>query len=260
MTTTAQHHDLDLSPVRPGPIRRALDRVARWLEPSESLEPILEEQFNRLRHAILFNPRLTDCRSILVTSAIDGEGKSTVSTGLARSFARSLDHSALIVETDLRKPRMAELFELPPGPGLIGHIVDQVPLAEAVQETPIPKLSVLAAGGRLDAAANLVGSSYMRTFAKNVHASFPDRIVIYDAPPVLATPEPLSLSLVVDGIILVVGAESTPRELVRQALRSLPADKLLGIVFNRVLLSKRERRYLGSYYSGRAVRTEGANG
>jgi capsular exopolysaccharide synthesis family protein len=232
-----------------------VDRVARWLGPSESLDPILEEQFNRLRHAILFHPRLKDVGSILVTSAIDGEGKSTVATGLARSFARSLDHAALIVETDLRRPRMQQLFDIPPGPGLIGHMIEQVPLREAVQDTPVPKLSVLCAGGTLDAAANLVGSSYMRQFAKDVRATFPDRMIIYDAPPVLATPEPLSLSLVVDAVLLVVRAETSPRELVRQALRALPAEKLAGIVFNGVLLDRRERRYLGSYYANRAARS-----
>jgi capsular exopolysaccharide synthesis family protein len=244
---------LDLSQQRPGRWRRLADRARRWLAPSESLEPILEEQFNRVRHAILFHPRLKDVRSILVTSALDGEGKTTVATGLARSFARSLDHSALLVETDLRRPKLAALFGVPEGPGLIGHMIDAAPLARAVQQTPVPKLAVLPAGGRLDAAANLVGSRFMRQFMDEVRAAFPERIVVYDAPPILATPEPLSLSQVVDGIVLVVGAESTPRELVRQALRALPQEKLIGIVFNRVLLNKRERRYLGSYYSASAA-------
>jgi protein-tyrosine kinase len=231
-------------------VQRLRDYISRALgfSPSESLDPILEEQLHRVRHAILHARGEKPVRSILVTSAIDGEGKTTVSSGLARSIARSLDHKALLVECDLRRPRIAKLFGLANEPGLIGHMVDGKPLAKVVRSTDVPKLSVISAGGELDEAANLLSSSYMKRFVKEVAETYPDHVAIFDAPPALATPEALALAEIVDAVIFVVRAESTPRDLVRQAIAALPRDRILGVAFNAVPLTKRDRRMLFSYY------------
>jgi Mrp family chromosome partitioning ATPase len=245
----ARKPDSHPDPGRAGPLGRLMSRLGDALRPSEALDPILEEQFNRLRHSVMHHPTVKGVRSILVTSAVEGEGKTSVAVGLARSFARALEGAAILIETDLRRPTLARRFELLPNPGLIGCIIDGKPLAKVVQETQIPKLSVVQAGGRLDAAANLIGSSYMRHFARQLHAAYPERIVIYDAPPLLATPEPLSLSLIADAVLFVIRAETTSRFLVRQALRALPPEKLLGLALNCLPLGASERRTFGSWYS-----------
>jgi capsular exopolysaccharide synthesis family protein len=231
-----------------GALRRIVKGLA-WLRGDDGhLDFVLAEQFNRLRHAVCYHPHISNVRSILVTSAVDSEGKSTIATGLACAFARSLDHWALLVEADLRRPTISTRFGLSPEPGLAEHIVEGRPLAAAIRATQIPKLSVLCAGGRAVQAANVLASAHMKRVAEEVRNRYSDRVIIYDAPPVVPTPEPLSLSLLVDGIIIVVEAGHTPRALVQQALRALPREKILGVVLNRLALGRGERRYYGSYY------------
>jgi capsular exopolysaccharide synthesis family protein len=209
---------------------------------------VIEEQLNRLRHTVRHRAGAGEVRSILVTSAVDSEGKTTVATGLARSFARSLDHWALLLETDLRRPAIARLLDLPPSPGIAGHICEGVPLADVIQRTDLPKLSVIAAGRRGQDAANIVASAPMRRAAEELRGRYPDRVIVIDAPPVLATPEPLALADFADGVVVVVRADRTPRSLVRQAIAVLPREKLLGVVLNGVSLGLQERRYYRTYY------------
>jgi capsular exopolysaccharide synthesis family protein len=189
-------------------------------------------ELSRLRHAIRHQPQLGEVRTVLVTSAVTGEGKTTLVSGLGRAFARSLDHWALVIEGDLRRPALAERFELPPSPGLAGHICDGIPLAEAIQPTKYGKLSVLAAGRPSIEAADVIASSHMRRIISEMRDRYPDRYVIVDAPPVLATPEAISLSVMVDGVILVVRAGRTARASARQALKLLPREKVIGVVLN----------------------------
>jgi capsular exopolysaccharide synthesis family protein len=234
-------------PAPPAGLWDRLSRKVRWAF-GRNLDPIFEEQFNRLRHSVLNHPTVQSPRSILVTSAIAAEGKTTVAAGLARAFARSHDHHALLVEADLRHPSLSQHFDLPPGPGLVDHILDGVPIADVICETDIPKLSLIRAGTRASAPANVIASAQMRTFTKEVTERYPDRIVVYDASPVVPTPEPLSLSLLVDGIVLVVHSRRASRAVVRQSLKNLPQEKILGTVLNCTPFATGEWSYYSGYY------------
>jgi len=230
-----------------GRLRGLVSRLDGARCPSLALDLILDEQLNRIRQELVRGER--DIRTVVVTSAIDGEGKTLVAIGLARSLARSLDHAAVLVEADLRRPVLRERFGLPPNPGLVGHILDGAPIETVIQSSPIPKLAVVCAGARVEAASNLIASSYMRRFMATLRGAAPGRTVVYDSPPVLPAPEAVSLAREADAVLFVVRAETTPRALVQQALALLPPEKLAGIALNAVPLGSRERRYLGAYYS-----------
>lgn len=199
-------------------------------------------QLTRLRHAIVHHQG-GDIRTVLVTSATTGEGKTTIAARLAASFARSFDHWALLLEADMRRPVLGTRLQLAPSPGLAGHICDGVPLADVIQPTGFPKLSAIVAGRQSPQAADVVASSQMRRIAEEMRARYPDRYIIVDAPPVLATPEALSLSVLVDGIVLIVRARRTSRAVVAQALRTLPREKVLGVVLNGVAPGGDAARY-----------------
>jgi capsular exopolysaccharide synthesis family protein len=199
---------------------------------ASTLEGSFEHQFNRLRHSIQHHARVKSVRSVLVTSAVDGEGKSTVALGLARAFARSLDHWALLVETDLRRPTLASRLGVASGPGLVGYLCDGIPLPEVIQATDSRKLSTIFAGRGTSGSTELLSSAQMRRLVEELQGRYPDRMIVFDAPPVLVTPEPLSLAMVVDGVLLVVRADRTSRELVRRAYKALPPAKVLGAVLN----------------------------
>lgn len=229
-------------------VLRSLADKLRGASPTpEVVEAILDNQFNRLRHAIQHHARVRSLRSVLVTSAVEGEGKTTVSLGLARAIARTLDHWSLLVETDLRRPTLARRLGMQPGPGLAGHLCDGIPLAEVIQPTSQPKLSTIFAGRGTFASTELVSSGQMRRLVDELIGRYPDRILVFDSPPVLATPEPLSLAHLVDGVVLVVRADRTPRKLIRSVCKAIPGTKLLGAVLNGATGSAAAEQYHAYY-------------
>jgi hypothetical protein len=148
-------------------------------------------------------------RTILVTSALAGEGKSTVAANLAVAISQMIGEHVLLVDGDLRRPDLHNFFGLPPKPGLAEYLEYDLDLSQIME----------------------------------VKSRYPDRYIVVDSPPVLSTPEPDVLGGQVDGIVLVVRAGMTPREMVEDVLLSLNPDKVLGIVMNDV------RSGVGRYYS-----------
>lgn len=195
---------------------------------------VKQDQLDRLRHAIRHAPDRPDIRSILLTSALAGEGKSTITIGLARSYARSLNTRVLVIEADLRNPTLEGALGLPRARGLADYMASGVGLDEVVRTVPgLDGFELISAGlARVDA-ATLIASEQFSALVDKLKQDDAKRIVILDAPPVLATPEPLSLAALADAIVLVVRASHTPRKSVVEAIRALPSDKLLGTVFNR---------------------------
>ncbi len=228
----------------------ARNRTLRWLG---------REQLHRLRCAIGSTPKNGEIRSVLVTSSVESEGKSLVATGLAFTIAKSLDHWALLVETDLRRPSIGDRLRLEPGPGLAEHIVDGTDLSRSMRSIGVPKLTVVCAGEKAGQvqAAHIVASASMRRLAEEVRERYPDRFVVYDAPPVIPTPDPMSLARMVDGIVFVVQAGKTPRKLVQRAIAALPAEKVLGVVLNQVEFDRHELRYMSAYYAEERIVDEG---
>jgi Mrp family chromosome partitioning ATPase len=114
---------------------------------------------------------------------------------------------------------------------------------------------VFCAGAGTHEPASLVASTQMRRLIDDLRAETPDAIAVFDAPPLIPTPDPLSLAAATDATVLVVNARETPRDLVQQAVRTVPAEKLLGIVLNGVALGNEERLYYG-YYRGAPAASE----
>ena len=113
--------------------------------------------------------------------------------------------------------------------------------------TGIPKLSVLPSGSIASNPAELVGSEKMRNLVKTLKSQYANRYIIIDAPPIMLTTEPVILSEMVDGVIVVVLAGKTPREVVQKALNSIHREKILGIVFNQIK-AKTSYYHTSEYY------------
>ncbi len=231
-----------------GLFQRLREKLPGTAEDETMVRSVVEEQFNRLRHGVLHHPVRKNVRSVLITSAVNSEGKTTVAIGLAQALARSMNHWSLLVETDLRRPSVARRMNLLREPGLIGHLLAGRPLSEIIQPTHLTKLSVISAGGSRRDAASLISSHQFNAAYESLRQRYDDRVLVLDAPPVLATAEPLSLAQLVDGIILVVRAGLTPRKIIRHALQILPAEKILGVVLNAAPVDREDKRYYYSYY------------
>ncbi len=190
------------------------------------------EQFRKLRTHLLQVNISDPPKTILVTSAASGEGKTFVSFNLAAGIARDLHAYALLVDCDLRKPDLDHWLNLLNGRGLSEYLMGKGDVSEYLQKTEVDKLSILPSGSIQENPTELIGSQRMENLIQELKNRYADRYIILDSTPLLATSEPEVLSKFVDGILLVVRAGVTPRETVQQAMSSLDERKILGFVLN----------------------------
>ena len=210
------------------------------------------ETFKVLRGQILFPKDRKVPRSMLVTSTFPAEGKSYVAANLAATLALSIDEYVLLIDTDLRRPRLHRMFGYSKVQGLHEYLVGGCKLEELVLKSGIDKLSILPAGKPPRNPTELLSSSMMVKFLDEVKERYQDRFVIIDSPPSNVATEGKFLAQYVDGIIFVVMANKTPRKDIEKAIDNLGRDKILGIVFNGYeQVRKNYHRYYDRYYKGK---------
>jgi protein-tyrosine kinase len=195
-----------------------------------SPKSLAAEQYRQLRTRLSHAEGATALRTILITSPQKGEGKSVTAANLALTMAQELQRRVVIVEADLRKPSLQQLFGLPPGPGLSDYLAGACELREAMRFLPQHNLTVLAAGTMPTNPAELLGSTAMRRMLDQLRTRF-DRVIL-DTPPVLPLADVAVLAPIVDGTLLVVRVGVTPKPAIENALRAFDSSRLLGIVLN----------------------------
>jgi len=224
------------------------EKLVAYREPGS----VVSEQFRKLRTQLLTLNLPGQPKTIMVTSASEGEGKTLVSTNLATILAHDLQSYALLVDADLRNPALSRWFGLHNGSGLSDYLTGNAEIPDLLLKTKIAKLSILSSGTTRDNPVELIGSRRMEALVNELKSRYSDRYIIFDSSPLLATTEPSVLTKLVDGIILVVRAGSTPRESVKQALTSIDPSKVLGVVLNDLELRSKDlnARYFGTsrYY------------
>jgi tyrosine-protein kinase Etk/Wzc len=189
------------------------------------------ESYRSLRTAIQFASIENQVRTILVTSSIPQEGKSTTSTNLAIVISQSGGRT-LLVDCDLRRPIVHSIFGMGKEPGLVNALVGGVPLDEAIRETGIPNLSILSSGTIPPNPSELLGSRRMRDMLEQLKDRF-DTIVL-DSPPVSAVTDAVILSTFADVAITVVRAHKTKMEFLDKTREDIQrvSNSLLGVVLN----------------------------
>jgi capsular exopolysaccharide synthesis family protein len=166
---------------------------------------------------------------LLVTSPRMGDGKTTTSGNLALTMAQEFHQRVVLVEADLRRPTLADLFGLPAGPGLVDVLLGGASIESALVQIPGQQLYLLPGGMAAPRSAGLLESSMMQRTLEALRGRF-DRIVM-DAPPVTVADTHV-LSRMADGVLFVVRAGVTPRSAVERALAEMDGEKLLGVVLN----------------------------
>lgn len=214
--------------------------------PSRASQSSVAEAYRILRTNLLFSAPHGGGRAVLITSANPSEGKSTTTTNLAESLAHN-GARVLAIDGDLRRPTLHQRFSLPKTPGLSDLIVGKVQASEAIQATATKGLQVLTCGYIPPNPAELLGSTAMRDLIAALREHY-DWVFI-DTPPALAMADTSVLSPLVDGVILVVGAEVGSRPTVHRAVDQLQGvgGKIVGVVLNKVDL-ERNAYYYGQYY------------
>lgn len=189
------------------------------------------EAYRTLRTNLLFSQSAHRLRTLMVTSSAPAEGKTTTSTNLAATFAQQ-GMRVVLVDCDLRRPRVHEVFGTDSEPGLTHLVLSYASFADAVRPTQVENLSVLPAGVLPPNPSELLGSDAMARVLEELRARFD--LVILDTPPVLLAPDASILGAGADGVLLVVRAGVTERSAVKQTVQQLATvgAHLLGTVLN----------------------------
>lgn len=183
---------------------------------------------------------------VMVTSAVAGEGKTFCSVSIAMSIAMERDRRVLLVDADLQRPRIAQVLGVPGGPGLTDLLENpSLELSDVLLKTDVSRLSVLPAGSRHQYGTELLASDAMKNLVLELSERYPDRIVLFDSPPLLAATQAVVLAGLAGQIVVVVGAGSTSQEAVSEALALVDAQKPVGLVLNRY-----PRMFQPEYYYG----------
>ena len=189
----------------------------------------LAEEFRAIKRPLLSNargkvgtPPVARGNLIMITSALPGEGKTFTSINLALSIAMELDSRVLLVDADVRRPSVLSRLGLAAEAGLMDVLEDPtLPLADVLLQTNVEKLSLLPAGTLHSHATEYLASERMRRLLDEMRTRYPDRILIFDAPPLLPSTESRALATLMGQVVLVVADGATPRASVNEALAAL---------------------------------------
>ncbi len=170
---------------------------------------------------------------IMITSAVPGEGKSFTAANLAMSIATELDHTVLLVDADVARPSLPEIFGLPPSKGLLDVLVEpELDLSKVMLRTNVEKLSILPSGLQHAHATELLASEAMSRMLEELASRYSDRIIIFDSPPLLVTTESRALASHMGQVVLVVRAERTTHAEVRHALAMIEQAPVKMLMLN----------------------------
>jgi capsular exopolysaccharide synthesis family protein len=227
--------------------RKELYRLETLLNPRSPVA----ETYRALRSNIEFACVDNSLRTLLVTSALPKEGKTTTAGNLAIVFAQT-GKRVLLVDADLRKPGVHSLFNLPNQHGLTTLFRDEnATIASVSQVTELDKLKVITSGALPPNPAELLGSKRWHAILERLKAEAD--LVIIDSPPLQAVTDPALLAAAVDGTVFVVHARKTRRGAIRQGFAALARSdgKILGVVMNRLKQREYDQYYYAysSYYS-----------
>src|SRR6202051_506215 len=173
--------------------------------------------FPGLRTSVLLSTAKRPPATLLVTSAQQGEGKTTVAANLAASLAQ-LGDSVLLIDADLRRPSLQKFFQVSRSTGLVNYLTGDSDWRSLVWQAAPIGVSVLFCGPVPPNPADLLSSEYMRSLVREASKEY--KFVVLDSPPLLNLSDSRILATLVDGVILVVGGGTTPRELVQRAYLS----------------------------------------
>ena len=193
-------------------------------------ESYVAEQFRSLRGRIDAVSAQRPIRTIVVTSPMSGEGKTTAAINLAAVTAMSVGRRVLLIDCDLRKPKIHQTLGLRPEAGLAEVLTDQKSADEAIMKVEGMNLEVLGVRGRPVNPSELLGSKRMRELVEDMASRY-DRVIL-DTPATLGVPDAKAVSELSDGLILVVRADVTSQQDVEAALEILDHSRLLGLVLN----------------------------
>lgn len=223
--------------------------AAGYLTP-EAQRSQLADEFRVIKRPIIKNAqgklgiKVERGNRVMVTSALPGEGKSFVALNLAMSIASEVDSTVLLVDADVANPTLMKTMRLAKSKGLLDLLTkESVDLSDVLLRTNVEKLSFLPAGTSHRRATEMLASDTMAELVDEMAARYPDRILVFDSPPLLATTEARVLASLMGQIVMVVEADRTTQVTVDHALETIENCPIVMMMLN-----KAPRSEVGGYY------------
>lgn len=172
-------------------------------------------------------------RTLAITSPTVGSGKTVTAINLAISVAHHTQRTAMLVDFDLRRPRVGEYLGMRKTPSLSDVLAGRAELAQAMVNPDLQRLVVLPTNEPVPRAAEVLSSAQVRSLISDLRERYEDRLVIFDLPPVMAGDDVMAVLPSMDAVLLVVGNGDSTRQEIEESMRHIPADRLLGVVLNK---------------------------
>jgi len=203
------------------------------------------EQFRTLRSRLYQLRGNQTLRTILITSSIPGEGKTFVSNNLAQAIVRQPDRRALIIDADLRRPRLHLPLGAPLSPGLADYLRGEVDEFAVIQNGQDGNLCFIPGGNEVTNPSELLSNGRLKVLLDRMTPAFD--WVILDSPPCLPVADASVLGDMCDGVLLIVRSGSTPSEVAQKACQELQGKNIVGVVLN---AAEKGHLYDSYYYEG----------
>ncbi|MDP2903125.1 MAG: XrtA-associated tyrosine autokinase [Methylovulum sp.] len=228
------------------------DKLAElgFVTPASNTDSQAIEEYRNIKRPLINNAfgvgsvGINRSNLILVTSSIPGEGKTFTAINLALSIANERDKKVLLIDADVARPSISSVLGIKSTPGLIEYLEGQnVKFSDIVLKTNMPGLNIIPSGKLHKHSTELLTSNRMIQLAQELSNRYPDRMVIFDSPPLLAATQGEVLAGLVGQVVLVVEAEKTPQSMIMASVNKLVfCDVVL------LLLNKTQKNEDASYY------------
>jgi capsular exopolysaccharide synthesis family protein len=230
----ASHHRLSIGAPPPQSRRVRLDPAA--LEEHRviagQVHGTLTDVYRSLRAQVLQTLAQIGTTSLGVTSANHGEGKTLTAVNLAVAIAMDVKHTVLLVDADLRSPAVARYLGIQPILGLSDYLTGEAEVSDCLLRSDVERLCILPARSHVGNSAELLASPRMLQLASELKDRYPDRIVIYDLPPLLSVGDTIGFLPSVDATLLVIRDGATRTTDLTRAIELLADHRLIGTVLN----------------------------
>lgn len=227
--------------------RATVDRSNNLLVAVNNPHGEVAEEYNKLRalieHLVSNEERKN---TILITSAVSGEGKTLTAANLALTMARTGEHTVFLIDCDLRRPTIAKLLNIKNEKGLVHCLRDNLPFERALTKAGQGKLAVLTAGQKVEDPLELLSSNHMQQFIEGIKNRYPSCYCIIDSPPVLPFADARVMGALVDSTIFVTRENYTRLSQLKEGIGYLHGCDVLGVLCNDSTRTN-ENKY-GSYY------------
>jgi exopolysaccharide/PEP-CTERM locus tyrosine autokinase len=211
-----------------------------------------KDAYRMLRTRVLQSMRENNWSSVAVTGPASGCGKTLTAINLAISLAMEVTHTVLLVDLDLRKPSIHEYFGYTPETGLSDYLLYDVPINQILFSPGIDRLVVLPGREAIQNSSEMLRSPKMVALVNELKHRYPDRLVVFDLPPILAADDALAFAPYTDSMLLVAEAGGTSRDDLQKALEVLKSAPVIGTVLNKAHTQR------GSYGYYSRLRAAGA--